>query len=605
MAEALAGIGCVGAICNLIECISKIISTIADLTHKWLEAELHILSLTSQLTALRAATTKIQEWMCRDLQDIHHQLAMDLDISVKCCRLLIIRVESFFSDLASLAEKPLDFSNRFKVVFGSTGPESIQKLIERQTSALTLLLTACNCNTVSEQQRHLRSNRSRKVLNRAHADSVSLCVQRDTASFASKMTDNLSKISRIFDFDPKIFSTRVYERAFRGSIMQALKQQQLFSPPPTPVRCERIYLLGDDEAGKDVIINALYGTFTGSHPEEMVLYRSQLMQLCVELMCTIVKRVPSDWSTADAQITILLAYSLCVDKDRPRFADALDACAILWWSSLRSLHEPDPKSQALLGESIKLKNMIFYVEKTPAAELHVYCGNNHARFFVDQMERVLPRQAVAPRYSLPSCADYLRSKALWHPSHIFECPFQSGPIQFAVTGTSVTDLRVWPTFQNLQSALVLALIFDLQDYSDRASPAFYEMPARLETNLTNLSVLESRGPPSDLPILLMLHNYEAFKRQIRTTKYCLLDGQYTNDYEFALIDIEERVCSTVTLTSMTLVLYIEEGSAPTELIDAILQIDRQRNEGRVDLRAEKQFRRHSIRRSKELSLPER
>jgi hypothetical protein len=144
MADALAIVGSVGAICSLVAGISKVILLITDLTAIWEDADLTLLSMASQLTALRAATTKIQEWMDRGLQDAHHQLTMDLDVSIKCCHLLISKIESFFSELSDLTEKPLDFRNKFKVVFGSAGPENVQKLIERQTSALTLLLTACN-----------------------------------------------------------------------------------------------------------------------------------------------------------------------------------------------------------------------------------------------------------------------------------------------------------------------------------------------------------------------------------------------------------------------------------------------------------------------------
>lgn len=144
MAEALAVIGCAGAICNVVDGISKIISIITELRTRWEDADLTLLSLASQLTALRAASTKIQDWISQDLQDAHHQLVMDLEISVSCCRLLISKVETFFCDLALLIDKPLDLRSKYKVVFGSAGPESVQKLIGRQTSALTLLLTACN-----------------------------------------------------------------------------------------------------------------------------------------------------------------------------------------------------------------------------------------------------------------------------------------------------------------------------------------------------------------------------------------------------------------------------------------------------------------------------
>ena len=80
--------------------------------------------------------------------------------------------------------------------------------------------------TLSAQQRYLETSKNRKVLHRAKADSVSLYVHRDSASLTSKMTDNLSKISRVFEFDSNIFSTGVYERAFRGSVRDLLRRRQ-------------------------------------------------------------------------------------------------------------------------------------------------------------------------------------------------------------------------------------------------------------------------------------------------------------------------------------------------------------------------------------------
>lgn len=69
---------------------------------------------------------------------------MDLDVSIKCCQRLITKMESLLSELTVLTGKPLELRKKFKLVFSSVGPENIQKMVERQTGALTLLLTACN-----------------------------------------------------------------------------------------------------------------------------------------------------------------------------------------------------------------------------------------------------------------------------------------------------------------------------------------------------------------------------------------------------------------------------------------------------------------------------
>jgi hypothetical protein len=79
---------------------------------------------------------------------------------------------------------------------------------------------------MAEQSRLLEKPRTRRVLQRVKVDSASLFVHRDSSSFKSKMTDNLSKMSVVFDFDPEVFSSGVYHRVFRGSLKHRLRQQQ-------------------------------------------------------------------------------------------------------------------------------------------------------------------------------------------------------------------------------------------------------------------------------------------------------------------------------------------------------------------------------------------
>jgi hypothetical protein len=238
-------------------------------------------------------------------------------------------------------------------------------------------LTIDTSNTLSEQQQHLTTTKSRKVLKRVQADSVSLCAQRDAASFASKMTDNLSKISRIFELDQNVFSSKVYERAFRGSVKQVLKKQQGRDMQKQRPHNDHVYLLGNDEVGKDSIINAVHLAPTTPYMDSWLIHRSHMQQLCVELMCIIIKRGTPDW---DAEhISILLSYSLGVHDGRPDFSDALNACAVLWWSSLRRLHEPDPDPQGYLREVVEFKDMVFHVDIMLAGGLNIYCGNIAAR----------------------------------------------------------------------------------------------------------------------------------------------------------------------------------------------------------------------------------
>ncbi|KAF2121297.1 hypothetical protein BDV96DRAFT_640692 [Lophiotrema nucula] len=226
MADPITIIGAVGAIANIIDVVTKSVKTINDIRQQWLEAELTLLSLASQLSALRAALDKIQEWMSTDLVEAHHQLVMDLDVSMSCCKVLVHKIDDFLSELGNTVDEPLDFRSTFKLVFGSGNIDSVQKLLERQTSALTLLLTACNCKTLSEQRVILEKSTTRRALGRAKTESASLLVLRDTNSISSKWTDTMSKLSVVFVFDQELFKTKVYSRVLRGSFKEVLRRQR-------------------------------------------------------------------------------------------------------------------------------------------------------------------------------------------------------------------------------------------------------------------------------------------------------------------------------------------------------------------------------------------
>ena len=128
----------------ILSVLSRSIRIANQIQTEWAGAELKLLSLSSQLTALRAALSKIQEWMYRNLEHSYHQLVMDLDASLKCCRLLVLRIEQLLGKLADGMYGSLDFAGHVKIVFGTSSLNDVQGLLQQQISALTLLLTACN-----------------------------------------------------------------------------------------------------------------------------------------------------------------------------------------------------------------------------------------------------------------------------------------------------------------------------------------------------------------------------------------------------------------------------------------------------------------------------
>ena len=100
----------------------------------------------SQLSSLRAALNKIEEWISSDLVDEpqHHLLIIDLDNTISCCRLLVDFLDARVSTIILKNDSTRNLRSKIRLVFQEKAGKDLQDSIQGQTSALTLLLTACN-----------------------------------------------------------------------------------------------------------------------------------------------------------------------------------------------------------------------------------------------------------------------------------------------------------------------------------------------------------------------------------------------------------------------------------------------------------------------------
>jgi hypothetical protein len=245
--------------------------------------------------------------------------------------------------------------------------------------------------TLAAQQRYLKTNKNRKVLDRAKTDSVSLYVHRDSASLTSKVTDNLSKISRVFEFDSNIFSTGVYERAFRGSVRELLRrpQQTIIAQPSTAPKAEsvstsnglrKIRILGEDHTGKGLLASCIEPSHLIDR-EQYQLYISKFQELCIDLVFAIVKD-RSDVCN-DEDVWILTSYAVLepYSSQISVRGDALKSCARIMRKALELNEEFSSVAFDFPTDRIEFKDMVFWVRCIPDRGLSINCGNLAAKSY--------------------------------------------------------------------------------------------------------------------------------------------------------------------------------------------------------------------------------
>lgn len=125
----------------------------AEVRSEYQIADLIILTFETQLAALRSALLKIKEWAKTETSDPHHLLTIDLDRSISCCRLLVDKIQMLLSGLQPNQASRSSRRGKVKFVFEAKEMKGLRKMVESQTSALTLLFTACNIEVESTFRR--------------------------------------------------------------------------------------------------------------------------------------------------------------------------------------------------------------------------------------------------------------------------------------------------------------------------------------------------------------------------------------------------------------------------------------------------------------------
>jgi hypothetical protein len=131
---------------GIVDVISRTIKSLQALRERWETADLTITLLIAQLSTLKAALNQVAKWISSSLAGVpqHHQLIIDLDLSLSSCNALISLMDRRISELDWNEASDLSFRSKVLVVLEDKATKDCQNHLNNQANALNLLLTAFN-----------------------------------------------------------------------------------------------------------------------------------------------------------------------------------------------------------------------------------------------------------------------------------------------------------------------------------------------------------------------------------------------------------------------------------------------------------------------------
>lgn len=188
--------------------------------------------------------------------------------------------------------------------------------------------------TLAEQQKSLKKLHSVKRIGRSKLESASLFCLRDSDSFKTTWSDNLSRLSIEFSFDTEIFTSGVYHRTFRNHARRALRQPR--RPRQRALGVRGVLLLGDDENGKDKLVNRIHEKhLLQCGAEDIASCRQLRFKACYHQTLTLIRAIRDCSSSRlhefdDSDQTLLLKYSLGSPPDTTEEILVLGAMKSVW-----------------------------------------------------------------------------------------------------------------------------------------------------------------------------------------------------------------------------------------------------------------------------------
>jgi hypothetical protein len=139
-------VGLVGSVFGIVEGLTKSVCTLRKVQQRWKGVNLTITRLIIHFVTLKAALDQVSAWAQSDLvyDTQYHQVIIDLGVAIDGCRILVLFIADRLEGLDWKDEKFLSFEGKVKALLQHHAMKECLESIERQSSALHLLLTALN-----------------------------------------------------------------------------------------------------------------------------------------------------------------------------------------------------------------------------------------------------------------------------------------------------------------------------------------------------------------------------------------------------------------------------------------------------------------------------
>ena len=255
------------SVSSIVGVIAKTVNALSTLQAKYRNADLSVFLLIGQLSTLKAALGQISEWIKIEgctAQSEHLQLFEDLMVALNSCQILISILDDRIDQLAHKeGSDSLDVKGKIVFLWGEEELNMYVTHLNNQVNALSLLLSAIQCRTLSQERILLQSLESRHGIQRLRDDTSSLLWLRDSESILSRKTVSTfdSKVfETVFDFDGEVFNSRVYQMALRSNMKQVLSHKASAHSTPDQlaplIKNETSLLEGDETAAETETIIA-------------------------------------------------------------------------------------------------------------------------------------------------------------------------------------------------------------------------------------------------------------------------------------------------------------------------------------------------------------